>query len=544
MKRRVFILSLSLLIGLLIPLTSASFLEKRTETQIWSTSSFLKSQDLLKKGSDFNPFNQMALEILLTRYNYTAAWFSENEKPKQQNEGLGPAFILNECFKNSTNNTEKSSLYCKLDMYNVDHVAKGFEAIKMYLNQSASFTFDSQNSTMNYFGVPALIYMNSDSSMTLTKSCVFDASYFFTNSKTKKPFNYTNDLPDNLFVKIKINNGDCGLDFVTPNLTPVLHKNEEGNIIKYTMIMVGIAVVQMIACGLLIWKLDGNNPLYKRTSLGTLCFLIAFDFFIYLIHFTYWATISAWMAVTFICFFVVAVFIEPVVLYHVFSAYQRRTNTSIVTLLFTIYFWFVISATCIIFSLVCFPNFIFYIYPFFLMPQIIDNFTARRKYKFNLWLICGLGLPKLLYIAYLSLDPVDIFDKGFPGGMMIYAIIVIALQMILLRIQKTKPTFGYKGRDCLEYNYQCSLEESQLFSNEVCSICTEKVSLTPLNGLQQPLMEQNESSSSLNSSDIFKTPCRHHFHSECLIAWLKKKLECPNCRQKLPALPDDLEDDE
>jgi len=286
MKRRVFILSLSLLIGLLIPSTSASFLEKRTEAQKWSTSSFLKSQDLLKKGSDFNPFNQMALEILLTRYNYTAAWFSENEKPKQQNEGLGPAFILNECFKNSTNNTEKSSLYCKLDMYNVDHVAKGFEAIKMYLNQSASFTFDSQNSTMNYFGVPALIYMNSDSSMTLTKSCVFDASYFFTNSKTKKPFNYTNDLPDNLFVKIKINNGDCGLDFVTPNLTPVLHKNEEGNIIKYTMIMVGIAVVQMIACGLLIWKLEGNSPLYKRTSLGTLCFLIAFDFF-YLPHSLY-----------------------------------------------------------------------------------------------------------------------------------------------------------------------------------------------------------------------------------------------------------------
>jgi len=542
MKRRVFILSLSILIGLFITSASGSFLEKRTETQQWSTSSFLNSQDPLKKSSGFKPFSQTALEILLTRYNYSAVWFGENEKPKEHSEGLGPAFILNECFKNTTSITEKSSLYCKLDMYNVEHVSKGFETIKMYLNQSASFTFDSENSTMNYFGVPVSIYTNNDSSMTLTKSCVLDASYFFTNLKTKRPYNYTNDQPDNLFVKIRINNGDCGLDFVTPNLSPSIHKNEEGNVIKYTMIMAGIAVVQMIACGLLIWKLEGNSPLYKRTSLGTLCFLIAFDFFIYLIHFTYWATISAWMAVTFICFFVVAVFIEPVVLYHVFSAYQRRTNTSIVTLLFTIYFWFVLSATCIIFSLVCFPNFIFYIYPFFLMPQIIDNFTARRKYKFNFWLICGLGLPKLLYIAYLSLDPVDIFEKGFTGAMMIYSVVVITIQMILLKIQKTNPTFGYKGNDFLEYNYQCSMEESQLFSHEICSICTEKVSLTPLNGLQQPLMEQNEDS--LNSSDIFKTPCRHHFHSECLIAWLKKKLECPNCRQKLPALPDDLEDDD
>jgi len=146
MKRRVFILSLSILIGLFITSASGSFLEKRTETQQWSTSSFLNSQDPLKKSSGFKPFSQTALEILLTRYNYSAAWFGENEKPKEHSEGLGPAFILNECFKNTTSITEKSSLYCKLDMYNVEHVSKGFETIKMYLNQSASFTFDSENS--------------------------------------------------------------------------------------------------------------------------------------------------------------------------------------------------------------------------------------------------------------------------------------------------------------------------------------------------------------------------------------------------------------
>jgi len=168
---------------------------------------------------------------------------------------------------------------------------------------------------------------------------------------------------------------------------------------------------------------------------------------------------------------------------------------------------------------------------------------ARRRYKFNFWLICGLGLPKLFYIAYLSLDPVDLFDKGFTGTMMVYSIIVLTIEMIVLKIQTKLPTFGYKGKDLQEYNYQCTSEESRLYSNEICSICTEKVSLTPLNGLQiqQPLLEQDES---LEAGEIFKTPCRHHFHRECLIEWLRKKLECPNCRQKLPPLPDYLEDDD
>jgi hypothetical protein len=32
------------------------------------------------------------------------------------------------------------------------------------------------------------------------------------------------------------------------------------------------------------------------------------------------------------------------------------------------------------------------------------------------------------------------------------------------------------------------------------------------------------------------TPCRHHFHEECLAQWLEVKLECPTCRTELPPL--------
>jgi hypothetical protein len=34
----------------------------------------------------------------------------------------------------------------------------------------------------------------------------------------------------------------------------------------------------------------------------------------------------------------------------------------------------------------------------------------------------------------------------------------------------------------------------------------------------------------------FQTPCKHSFHEKCLKEWMKTKLECPTCRQALPAI--------
>ncbi len=33
---------------------------------------------------------------------------------------------------------------------------------------------------------------------------------------------------------------------------------------------------------------------------------------------------------------------------------------------------------------------------------------------------------------------------------------------------------------------------------------------------------------------LYKTPCGHLFHAECLREWGGKKAECPLCRQALP----------
>lgn len=38
----------------------------------------------------------------------------------------------------------------------------------------------------------------------------------------------------------------------------------------------------------------------------------------------------------------------------------------------------------------------------------------------------------------------------------------------------------------------------------------------------------------LLSKKYMETPCKHRFHVECLKSWMDQKLECPNCRQKIP----------
>lgn len=35
---------------------------------------------------------------------------------------------------------------------------------------------------------------------------------------------------------------------------------------------------------------------------------------------------------------------------------------------------------------------------------------------------------------------------------------------------------------------------------------------------------------------VMSAPCRHKFHSPCLIYWMTIKMECPICRNPLPPL--------
>ena len=36
-----------------------------------------------------------------------------------------------------------------------------------------------------------------------------------------------------------------------------------------------------------------------------------------------------------------------------------------------------------------------------------------------------------------------------------------------------------------------------------------------------------------------KTPCNHKYHVPCLKKWMEIRLECPSCRQVIPAIEED-----
>jgi len=36
--------------------------------------------------------------------------------------------------------------------------------------------------------------------------------------------------------------------------------------------------------------------------------------------------------------------------------------------------------------------------------------------------------------------------------------------------------------------------------------------------------------------EAYKLPCKHIFHNDCLLPWLKMNNTCPNCRHQLPTL--------
>lgn len=80
-----------------------------------------------------------------------------------------------------------------------------------------------------------------------------------------------------------------------------------------------------------------------------------------------------------------------------------------------------------------------------------------------------------------------------------------------------EPVFDYKLEE--EFNIEEGTEVAE------CSIC-----LSPLH-VDPPSQDQLDF---VPNFKLMKTPCNHHYHSHCLMVWMRIKMECPQCRYKLP----------
>ena len=57
--------------------------------------------------------------------------------------------------------------------------------------------------------------------------------------------------------------------------------------------------------------------------------------------------------------------------------------------------------------------------------------------------------------------------------------------------------------------------------------------------LTESVEQSIEFESHKRAKEFMKTPCGHRYHPQCLRRWMDHKLECPTCRQAIPAIPED-----
>jgi len=150
---------------------------------------------------------------------------------------------------------------------------------------------------------------------------------------------------------------------------------------------------------------------------------------------------------------------------------------------------------------------------FALTLNVVWKFTQRLpSYKYLTWLELGQWGSISVWMAYINIYPTNIFlYSPKPIYMAIYLVLVL-IQVMILGYLEHKEGGGIVFR----YTLTKSGLQKKLTEDD-CAICYESLKGS-------------------NEDKIYKTPCTHIFHAECLKKWVRSKLECPLCRAKLPTL--------
>jgi len=181
----------------------------------------------------------------------------------------------------------------------------------------------------------------------------------------------------------------------------------------------------------------------------------------------------------------------------------------------------IIVAFILSFTFALLPMVGFIVPSLFLLPQVLYKFQEKRRnvwYKSLTMFEVGHWTCMSLWILYIKLYPDNIFLLS-PEPLVVGIFFgIIFIQLLMIAYIK----FFIPGKQIFKYTF---IEEdparmSQLLLDQ-CAIC--------LNSLKtEQVQDPNEK--------LYRTPCGHTFHSECLLEWSEKKLVCPYCRKDLPDL--------
>lgn len=197
------------------------------------------------------------------------------------------------------------------------------------------------------------------------------------------------------------------------------------------------------------------------------------------------------------------------------------------------------------------------------LPQAYRNAVRGSHRSFKWWYILGTTFVRTLPIGYMFLVKNNVFEHHYDPQYFFALSGWLALQIFILVLQSVLGARFFLPKSWLPqtYNYHPALTENDLesgFGIEHVHSPSEAregdSSTTPLktdnngrctidcaicmNEVEVPILKSNldQAATFLQRRQYMVAPCRHIFHTQCLEAWMKYKLQCPVCRNPLPPL--------
>ncbi|ONH66173.1 Transmembrane E3 ubiquitin-protein ligase 1 [Cyberlindnera fabianii] len=199
------------------------------------------------------------------------------------------------------------------------------------------------------------------------------------------------------------------------------------------------------------------------------------------------------------------------------------------------------------------------------LPQAYRNVVRGSHRSFRWWYIAGTTTVRSIPLFYIFVVKNNVFEHHYDPQFFLLIVTWLATQLFILFLQSVFGARFFLPKSLLPqtYNYHPALTEQDLETGfgvdhfepgeetplqgdsdstahalkhdngrcvVDCAIC--------MNPVEVPILRSNldQAATFLQRRTYMVTPCRHIFHTQCLEAWMKYKLQCPTCRNALPPL--------
>ena len=218
-----------------------------------------------------------------------------------------------------------------------------------------------------------------------------------------------------------------------------------------------------------------------------------------------------------------------------------------------------------------YTNTIGFIYLSMWIPQILRNIERNSRRAFSWRFMVGQSGLRLMPLAYFYLRPDNILFAETDWASFAFLAAWVWVQLFVLAFQDALgPRYGIRKSWVSEaWDYHRVLREDDLEAGGLpiglvpaatedmpespagalppgatsttniwtmdCPICCETLDV-PL--VRAGVVDPTEGGVAgvFARRQYMATPCRHIFHTKCLVGWLNKRLQCPICREEVPPL--------